>query len=61
MTHLLCTGGGTAGHVLPAVPVIERALAAGWRVTFVGSRSGLEAGLLAELPIRYHGISAGKL
>lgn len=61
MTHLLCTGGGTAGHVLPAVPVIERALAAGWQVTYVGSRSGLESGLLAELPIRYHGISAGKL
>jgi UDP-N-acetylglucosamine--N-acetylmuramyl-(pentapeptide) pyrophosphoryl-undecaprenol N-acetylglucosamine transferase len=59
--HLLCTGGGTAGHVIPAIPVIERALAAGARVSFVGSRSGLEARLLEGIPVEYHGITAGKL
>jgi UDP-N-acetylglucosamine--N-acetylmuramyl-(pentapeptide) pyrophosphoryl-undecaprenol N-acetylglucosamine transferase len=61
VTHLLCTGGGTAGHVLPAVPVMQRALASGWRVTFVGSRSGLEQRLLGDLPVRYLGITTGKL
>jgi UDP-N-acetylglucosamine--N-acetylmuramyl-(pentapeptide) pyrophosphoryl-undecaprenol N-acetylglucosamine transferase len=59
--HLLCTGGGTAGHVLPAIPVMERSLAAGVRVSFVGSRSGLEAGLVQDLPIAYYGIASGKL
>jgi UDP-N-acetylglucosamine--N-acetylmuramyl-(pentapeptide) pyrophosphoryl-undecaprenol N-acetylglucosamine transferase len=59
--HLLCTGGGTAGHVIPAIPVIERARAAGARVSFVGSRSGLEARLLAETGVDYYGIAAGKL
>jgi len=59
--HLLCTGGGTAGHVIPAIPVMQRALADGVRVSFVGSRSGLEAGLLEDLPVEYHGIASGKL
>ncbi|MFX3657595.1 MAG: UDP-N-acetylglucosamine--N-acetylmuramyl-(pentapeptide) pyrophosphoryl-undecaprenol N-acetylglucosamine transferase [bacterium] len=61
MKHLLCTGGGTAGHVIPALPVLERARAAGARVSFVGSRSGLEARLLADSGVDYHGIAAGKL
>jgi UDP-N-acetylglucosamine--N-acetylmuramyl-(pentapeptide) pyrophosphoryl-undecaprenol N-acetylglucosamine transferase len=59
--HLLCTGGGTAGHVLPAIPVIERARADGARISFVGSRSGLEARLLADQDLDYHGIASGKL
>lgn len=61
MKHLLCTGGGTAGHVIPAIPVMSRARAAGYRVSFVGSRSGLEARLLAEEDIAYYGIASGKL
>jgi UDP-N-acetylglucosamine--N-acetylmuramyl-(pentapeptide) pyrophosphoryl-undecaprenol N-acetylglucosamine transferase len=59
--HLLCTGGGTAGHVIPAIPVIERALARGVRVSFIGSTTGLEESLLTGLPIEYHGIATGKL
>lgn len=61
MRHLLCTGGGTAGHVIPAIPVMSRARAAGYRVSFVGSRSGLEARLLAEEDVAYYGIASGKL
>lgn len=61
MKHLLCTGGGTAGHVIPALPVIAGARAAGARVSFVGSRSGLEARLLAGADVDYHGIASGKL
>lgn len=61
MKHLLCTGGGTAGHVIPAIPVIERARAEGARISFVGSRSGLEARLLADQELEYYGIASGKL
>lgn len=61
MKHLVCTGGGTAGHVLPAIPVMDRARAAGARVSFIGSRSGLEARLLADQDVAYHGIASGKL
>lgn len=61
VNHLLCTGGGTAGHVLPTLPVIEQILGRGGRVSFVGSRSGLEQQLLQGVDLSYHGISSGKL
>ena len=54
-------GGGTAGHVLPALPVIERFLAAGDEVSFVGTRSGLEEQWVTHLPLKFYGISSGKL
>ena len=40
------SGGGTAGHVFPAVAVAERLRAAGHDVRFVGSASGQEAALV---------------
>ncbi len=58
---VLCVGGGTAGHVLPAVPVMERLMAQDHEVAFVGTRSGLERSLLAETGIEVHEIHAGKL
>lgn len=59
--HVLVTGGGSGGHVIPAIPVMERLLADGHRVSFVGTRSGYESGLLKGVAIDYFGISAGKL
>lgn len=61
MTHLVCTGGGTAGHVIPAIPVMQRARREGMQVSFVGSRSGLEERLLEGEGVAYYGISSGKL
>ncbi len=61
MSHVLFTGGGTAGHVVTVFPVIERLAAQGVRVSFVGTNSGLEAELLANQPVAYYGITAGKL
>ena len=60
MKHLLVTGGGTAGHVLPAIPVIEKCLKAGWKVSFIGSRSGLEETLLSGTEISFFSIPTGK-
>ena len=60
MKHLLVTGGGTAGHVLPAIPVIEKCLKAGWKVSFIGSRSGLEETLLSGMEISFFSIPTGK-
>ena len=59
--HVLVTGGGSGGHVIPTIPVMERLLAQGHRVSFVGTRTGYEQGLLKSVPVGYYGISAGKL
>ena len=60
MKHVLVTGGGTAGHVLPAIPVIEKCLEAGWKVSFIGSRSGLEETLLSGIELNFFSIPTGK-
>ena len=36
-------GGGSAGHVVPALPVIDALLNRQWQIHFIGTRSGLEA------------------
>lgn len=61
MSHVLLTGGGTAGHVVPTFPVIDELRRRGLRTSFVGSTSGLEERLLEPLGVDYHGIAAGKL
>lgn len=53
------TGGGTAGHVYPALAVIG-ALGPGFQVSWIGSRSGMERRLVREAGIPYHAIPAGK-
>jgi len=55
------TGGGTAGHVIPAIPVISSMLDLQHTVVFIGSNSGLEEKLLTDLQLRYFGITTGKL
>ena len=58
---IVITGGGSAGHVIPALPVVDRLLASGYVVHFIGTRSGLEQGYLAQRKVVFHGIAAGKL
>lgn len=58
---VVIAGGGTAGHVVPALPVAEALLEAGSSVHFVGSTNGPEGPLVAPLGIPFHGIQAGKL
>ena len=40
--------GGTGGHVFPGLAVADFLRAAGWRVVWLGSESGMEAGLVAK-------------
>ena len=54
-------GGGSAGHVVPALPVIDELLNRQWQIHFIGTRSGLEERLLDGRQITFHGIAAGKL
>ena len=59
--HALLAGGGTGGHVFPALAVAEELLARGWRVSFAGTASGLEARLVPERGIDFHVLSARPL
>jgi len=55
------TGGGTAGHVFPVFPVIDRIRRAGFEVIWIGSSRGLEKTLVEGADIRYFGVPSGKL
>ena len=67
--RILVTGGGTGGHVTPALAVIQtlqemaRDADAGWRPRFryVGSAQGVEAKLAREAGVEFIGVQTGKL
>src|SRR4051794_32668133 len=59
--HVLLAGGGTGGHVFPALAVAEELLARGCRVSFVGMAGGMEERLVGERGIPFHGLSAKPL
>ncbi len=59
--HLLFTGGGSAGHVVPSMPLIEYFRARDWQLSYVGSHTGPERGLIEPLDVSFHAISTGKL
>jgi len=44
----MIAAGGTGGHVFPGLAVADALRAAGWRVVWLGSESGMEAGLVAK-------------
>lgn len=65
LRHVAFTGGGTAGHVIPNLPVIDALLDAEVKVSYLGSGTGLESGLLGERitqrGVQYHEVATGKL
>lgn len=56
--RVVMSGGGTAGHVYPALAVAERLVAEGDSVDFVGTPNGLEARLVPEAGVSFHGLKA---
>jgi UDP-N-acetylglucosamine--N-acetylmuramyl-(pentapeptide) pyrophosphoryl-undecaprenol N-acetylglucosamine transferase len=58
---IVVTGGGTAGHVYPALSVVEH-ISKRWpgRIVWIGSRSGMERHLLRDASLTYYGIPSGK-
>jgi UDP-N-acetylglucosamine--N-acetylmuramyl-(pentapeptide) pyrophosphoryl-undecaprenol N-acetylglucosamine transferase len=59
--HVLFTGGGSAGHVIPSLPLIAHFAAAGSMISYVGSNEGPERGLVTPLGVPFHAIRSGKL
>lgn len=56
------TGGGTAGHVIVNLALIPYFLENGWKVDYIGSKTGIERELIEKIEeITYYPISTGKL
>jgi UDP-N-acetylglucosamine--N-acetylmuramyl-(pentapeptide) pyrophosphoryl-undecaprenol N-acetylglucosamine transferase len=58
--HVLFVGGGSAGHVVPCIPLIRHFRDAGWRVSYVGSGAP-EKDLIPALGVEFFSIPSGKL
>jgi UDP-N-acetylglucosamine--N-acetylmuramyl-(pentapeptide) pyrophosphoryl-undecaprenol N-acetylglucosamine transferase len=56
--RVLMSGGGTAGHVYPALAVAGRFSAAPDEVVFIGTPNGLEARLVPEANVEFRGLRA---
>jgi len=59
--HIVFTGGGTLGHVMPNIPLIRHYQKEGWKVSYVGSIEGAEREKITSLGITYYPIRSGKL
>lgn len=56
--HVLLAGGGTGGHVFPALSVAGELRSRGWQVSYVGAEGGLEARLARREGIPFHALPA---
>jgi UDP-N-acetylglucosamine--N-acetylmuramyl-(pentapeptide) pyrophosphoryl-undecaprenol N-acetylglucosamine transferase len=56
MTTVLLAGGGTGGHLMPALAVADatRQLQPDWRFVFAGARRGIEAQVLPQRGVPHH-------
>lgn len=59
--NFLLTGGGTGGHVFPALAVATVLRERGHKLLFIGTRTGIEARLVAEAGFDMESISIGQL
>jgi UDP-N-acetylglucosamine--N-acetylmuramyl-(pentapeptide) pyrophosphoryl-undecaprenol N-acetylglucosamine transferase len=57
---LVFTGGGTAGHVVPNLALIQ-VLSSDFDIHYVGSAKGVERAIVEAEHIPYHVVSSGKL
>ena len=61
MKHIVLTGGGTAGHVMPNLALLSALREAGYTVSYIGSYNGIEKELAEQAGLPYYGIATGKL
>lgn len=55
------TGGGTAGHCVPALAVADELKKRGYKCVYIGSENGMEKKLVQEKGYDYYGVPCAKL
>lgn len=58
MKKIIMTGGGTAGHVTPNIALMPSLKEAGYEISYIGSKNGIEKKLIEDLKVPYYGISS---
>ena len=58
---MIMTGGGSAGHVTPNLALVPKLKELGFEIKYIGSRDGIEKGIIKKENIPYYSISSGKL
>ena len=62
MKKIIMTGGGSAGHVMPNIALIEKLRDEGYEIHYIGTKNGIERELVEKYDyVTYHPISSGKL
>ena len=56
MNHLVVVAAGTGGHVMPGLAVAEALRGRGWSVSWLGTQSGMERGLVERHGIAFDAI-----
>lgn len=56
---IIITGGGTGGHVFPALAIADELRTQGWEVQYVGSSHGMESKLVPEANFPFFTVKTG--
>ena len=54
-------GGGTAGHITPNIALMEELKKRNYEIIYIGSKGGMEEGIMYKLHIPFFGITVDKL
>jgi len=61
INRMVITGGGTGGHVFPALRIAKAFQRTGTDVLYIGSKNGMENKLSKDVDVNFKSISTGKL